>query len=373
MTLRPTAAAILRLTLGAYALSLVPSFMSDAKAERALPLHIFVGSDLGYGSVTPFAAPEGDRSGVNFGLKALGSVYFMKKLVFDLGGGWQYSKRSGENNVLGGFSKTITKGTYIESSLRYGNWSGWQFGPLLNASMVGDVGLGNGQLIQSQAIKAMRAGAQVFYEWPETDYRVRVGGRWLTTLNAKPRSENIFQIGFEIGWPVGNSQPASRVRYVRRPGIQIVQKDRALKKVRMILDARRIEFDYDKTTLRPEAAARLARLGKFLYAYRNNWDLLRIGAHTDERGSVEYNQRLSDGRALSVKTALVKEGIPREKIEARGYSENQPIDPAHNEMAWQKNRRAEFEFTGVNDMDLIVDGVNQATDDGASAGDASGL
>lgn len=345
---------------------------ASAFAEKPLPLHVFVGSDIGYGSVSPYAVPEGDRSGVQFDLKALGSVYFMKKWVFDLGGGWQFSKRAGEN-APGGFTKVITRGSYIESSLRYGNWSGWQFGPVMTANMVGDIGLGNGQLIESQGVKPIRVGAQVFYEWPETNHRVRVGARWLTSMNIAPRKENIFQAGIEFGWPITGDAPTSRVRYVRRPGIQIVQKDRGLKRVRMILDARRIEFDYDKTTLRPEAAARLARLGQFLFAKGDNWQLLRIGAHTDERGSVEYNQRLSDGRALSVKNALIREGIPREKIEARGYSELQPVDLAHNEIAWQKNRRAEFEFTGVQDLDLIVDGVNQATDDEARDGDASGL
>src|SRR4051812_3206627 len=88
---------LLRFFLGVYAISLAPSFMDEAKAERALPLHIFVGSDLGYGSVSPYAAPEGDRNGVQFDIKGLGSVYFAKKLIFDLGGGWQFNKRSGEN------------------------------------------------------------------------------------------------------------------------------------------------------------------------------------------------------------------------------------------------------------------------------------
>jgi outer membrane protein OmpA-like peptidoglycan-associated protein len=181
-------------------------------------------------------------------------------------------------------------------------------------------------------------------------------------LNVESRTVNVFQASVEIGIPLTSGRPSGS-RYARRPGIQVVQKDRALKRVRLVLDARRIEFDYDRATLRPDAAARLARLGQFLAKSKDNWEKLRIGGHTDVRGSVEYNQTLSENRAAAVKAALVAEGVARGKMETRGYSELQPIDPAHNEAAWQRNRRVEFEFTGVQDLDLIVDGVNQATTD----------
>lgn len=334
--------------------------ISSARAERPLPLHLFAGSDLGWSTVSPFAVPEGDRSGVDFDLKLLGSAYIKQHWIVDLGGGWQYSKRSGEN-ANGGFTKVITKGTFLEASVRYGSFSGWQFGPVLDMILVGDVGLGNGVLVDSQAKNATLAGIQAFYEWPEPGYRVRVGGRWMTDMNVDNRSVNVYQAGVEIGIPLSSDAP-SGPRYVRRPGIQVVQKDRAAKRVRVVLDARRIEFDTDKSTLRPEAAARLARLGQFLAKARDNWESLRISGHTDERGTVPYNQTLSENRAAAVKTALAAQGIPREKMETRGFSELQPIDPGHNEAAWQRNRRVEFEFSGVQDLDLIVDGVNQATD-----------
>ena len=346
------------------------AFPVSASAERPLPLHLFAGSDLGWSTVSPYAFPEGDRSGLDFDLKLLGSAYIKQHWIVDLGGGWQYSKRSGEN-LNGGFSKVITKGAFLEGSVRYGNFTGWQFGPVLNMILVGDVGLGNGVLVDSQAKNATLAGVQAFYEWPESKYRMRVGGRWMTDLNVENRTVNVFQVGLEIGIPVSN--PASSgPRIVRRPGIQVIQKDRALKRVRVVLDARRIEFDYDQATLRPDAAARLARLGQFLAKSRDNWEELRISGHTDERGSVEYNQSLSERRAATVKSALVGQGVAREKMQTQGFSENQPIDPGHNEAAWQRNRRVEFDFTGVQDLELIVDGVNQATsDDSDSDDDAS--
>jgi outer membrane protein OmpA-like peptidoglycan-associated protein len=304
---------------------------------------------------------------VDFDLKLLGSAYIQNHWIVDLGGGWQYSNRDGEN-LNGGFSKVNTRGAFVEAAARYGNFNGWQFGPVLNFILVGDVGLGNGQLDDSQAQKATLAGLQAFYEWPSEKYRMRVGGRWMTDLNIDNRSVQVFQASFEIGLPLMNDHP-SGPHLVRRPGIQVIQKDRALKRVRIILDARRIEFDYDKATLRPDAAARLARLGQFLAKSHDNWETLRLSGHTDERGSVEYNQTLSENRAAAVKTALIAQGVAREKMESRGFSELQPIDPGHNEAAWQRNRRVEFEFTGVQDLDLIVDGVNQATTDDSGSDD----
>jgi outer membrane protein OmpA-like peptidoglycan-associated protein len=342
---------------------------AGARAESPLPLHLFAGSDLGWSTVSPYAYPEGERSGVDFDLKLLGSAYVFRNWIVDLGGGWQYSQRSGEN-LNGGYSKVLTRGSFVETSVRYGHFTGWQFGPVFDFILVGDVGLGNGTLVESQAQNATLAGVQAFYEWPERNYRVRLGGRWMTDLNVENRSVNVYQASLEIGIPLSGGR-SNRPHYVRRPGIEVIQKDRALKRIRLVLDARRIEFDYNRATLRPEAAARLARLGRFLVRAKGNWNHLQISGHTDERGTVEYNQRLSEDRAAAVKAALVGQGVPSSKMETRGYSELQPIDPGHNEAAWQRNRRVEFEFTGVQDLDLIVDGVNQATTEDSESGEYS--
>jgi outer membrane protein OmpA-like peptidoglycan-associated protein len=192
---------------------------------------------------------------------------------------------------------------------------------------------------------------------------MRFGGRWLTDLNIDNRTVHIYQASFEIGWPLGSTKVTTIPRYQRLAGYQVITKDRATQRVKLVIDARRIEFDYDQATIRPEAHARLSRLGRFLAANKENWEKLMISGHTDERGTVEYNQKLSENRARAVLDVMVVSGVPRAKMKSQGFSENVPIDPGHNEYAWQRNRRVEFEFTGVRDMDLIIDGVNQSTDD----------
>lgn len=329
-------------------------------ASRVRP-HLFAGTDLGWGYVSRFAAPEGSRSGVQFDLKGLSSFYF-HNFILDTGLGWQYGKRSGTDDT-GGFTKTFSRGMFLEGSFRYGKPKGWQIGPSILYNFSGDIGLGANPTLGSDTPKALLAGVQIFYEIPKVDYRLRFGGRWMTDLNIKGRNVHQFQGSFEIGWPLGSSKVATVQRFNRLAGYQVITKDRATQKVKLVVDARRIEFDFDQATIRPEARARLMRLGRFLAANRDKWNALTISGHTDERGTVDYNQKLSENRARAVLDTMVEANVPRQKMKSQGFSENVPIDPGHNEYAWQRNRRVEFEFTGVKDMDLIIDGVNQATDD----------
>jgi outer membrane protein OmpA-like peptidoglycan-associated protein len=71
---------------------------------------------------------------------------------------------------------------------------------------------------------------------------------------------------------------------------------------------------------------------------------IEIQGHADERSSDEYNVRLTRDRAAAVLEALVQRGVLRHRMRSGGYGERCPIDPAHNETAWEKNRRVEFKI-----------------------------
>lgn len=72
--------------------------------------------------------------------------------------------------------------------------------------------------------------------------------------------------------------------------------------------------------------------------------LIEIQGHADERSSDEYNIRLTRDRAAAVLEALVQRGVDRRRMRSAGYGERCPIDPGHNEAAWEKNRRVEFKI-----------------------------
>jgi outer membrane protein OmpA-like peptidoglycan-associated protein len=77
--------------------------------------------------------------------------------------------------------------------------------------------------------------------------------------------------------------------------------------------------------------------------------LVEVQGHADERSSDEYNIRLTRDRAASVVEALVQRGVDRSRLRSAGYGERCPLDPRHNEEAWERNRRVEFKIIRTED------------------------
>ena len=69
---------------------------------------------------------------------------------------------------------------------------------------------------------------------------------------------------------------------------------------------------------------------------------IRIEGYTDNVGGTELNQKLSEQRAASVKSALVKRGVDGGRLDAHGFGEAKPIGPNSSPGGRQKNRRVEF-------------------------------
>jgi outer membrane protein OmpA-like peptidoglycan-associated protein len=70
--------------------------------------------------------------------------------------------------------------------------------------------------------------------------------------------------------------------------------------------------------------------------------LVRIEGHTDSAGSSEYNQKLSQGRADSVRRYLIGKGVDADRLTAKGFGETMPIADNHTEAGREQNRRVEF-------------------------------
>jgi len=72
--------------------------------------------------------------------------------------------------------------------------------------------------------------------------------------------------------------------------------------------------------------------------------LVEISGHADERSSDEFNLRLTQDRVNRVLAALVTRKVEKSRLRSKGYGEFCPEDPAHNEQAWERNRRVEFKI-----------------------------
>jgi len=101
-----------------------------------------------------------------------------------------------------------------------------------------------------------------------------------------------------------------------------------------------IRFEYDKAELSDEARATLEKHGLWLQNHRTA--KLTIEGHCDERGTVDYNLALGDKRARAVKDYLASLGVAGERMHTVSLGKERPLDPASNDQAFAKNRRAHF-------------------------------
>lgn len=101
-----------------------------------------------------------------------------------------------------------------------------------------------------------------------------------------------------------------------------------------------IRFAFDKSAIEPAARGTLAKVGDWMMKNRNY--ALVIEGHCDERGTVEYNLALGQRRADAAMKYLVDLGVGKADITTVSFGKERPLDPAQNEEAWAKNRRAHF-------------------------------
>jgi OmpA-OmpF porin, OOP family len=99
-------------------------------------------------------------------------------------------------------------------------------------------------------------------------------------------------------------------------------------------------FDFDKWDLRGESFLELNRVVKLLVD--NPAIEIEMSAHTDSRGTDDYNFKLSDNRARSVMEYILSKGIAPNRIRSQGYGETKPVVANDTDENRQLNRRVEF-------------------------------
>ena len=109
-----------------------------------------------------------------------------------------------------------------------------------------------------------------------------------------------------------------------------------------------INFKSNSIDLNEDAIDELERIFNFLK--KNNSTEILISGHTDDVGSNEYNQRLSDDRAQAIAEYLSNKGISLTRIKTIGYGNSKPIESNKTEEGRNKNRRVEFKITKNNNV-----------------------
>lgn len=112
----------------------------------------------------------------------------------------------------------------------------------------------------------------------------------------------------------------------------------------LIVNMPDVLFDTGRYTLKPAARERLATVAGILLAYPNLQ--IEVEGHTDNVGSEDYNQRLSENRAAAVRDFLLQQGVGMNNIVARGFGEAQPVASNLSSSGRQQNRRVDLVVSG---------------------------
>jgi outer membrane protein OmpA-like peptidoglycan-associated protein len=112
----------------------------------------------------------------------------------------------------------------------------------------------------------------------------------------------------------------------------------------LIVNMSDVLFDTGKYTLLPGAREKLSKVAGILIAYPG-LDIA-VGGYTDNVGTDQFNQGLSEQRASSVRDYLVQQGVPGNSITANGFGNTLPVASNDNSAGRQENRRVELVVSG---------------------------
>ena len=103
-------------------------------------------------------------------------------------------------------------------------------------------------------------------------------------------------------------------------------------------------FDTNRYTLKPGAREKLAKVSGILLAYPGL--KVQVEGYTDSTGTPDYNQHLSEQRAMTVRDYLVGQGINMNSVTAQGFGPNEPVASNATAAGRQQNRRVQMVVSG---------------------------
>jgi outer membrane protein OmpA-like peptidoglycan-associated protein len=112
----------------------------------------------------------------------------------------------------------------------------------------------------------------------------------------------------------------------------------------LIISMSDVLFDTGKYSLMPGAREKLAKIAGILITYPGL--NVEVGGYTDDVGSNEMNQKLSQNRAGAVRDYLVAEGVANNTVTSKGFGNSLPVASNDNSAGRQANRRVELVVSG---------------------------
>lgn len=153
-------------------------------------------------------------------------------------------------------------------------------------------------------------------------------------------------IGGVAGGVIGNKMDKqAREIETALPGAQV---ERVGEGIKLVLGENAVRFDTNKSTLTANAKANLDKLVPVFNQYPDT--NIQIYGYTDSTGTAEYNLKLSDQRAVSVKAYLASKGLAASRFVTTGMGIADPIATNDTPEGRSQNRRVEFAITANEKM-----------------------
>jgi outer membrane protein OmpA-like peptidoglycan-associated protein len=112
----------------------------------------------------------------------------------------------------------------------------------------------------------------------------------------------------------------------------------------LIVNMSDVLFAFNQYALKPDAREALAKVSGILLSYPGL--KVQVEGYTDNVGSEQYNQKLSEQRADAVRDYLVSQGVPAANVTSTGYGENDPVADNSTAAGRSKNRRVQLVVSG---------------------------
>lgn len=324
--------------------------------------------NLGYQQLNIDTDTETSKNGTSIGGRLLGEYRDENLGAFGFGIGFRQTSQEGtsatRSQIFVDSALTLDL-SYLTPVLGKVLW----VGGLVNNSIANGAHFDFGNTTTLQALISI--GPQVRFQYSARSIDWVAGAELLYALNAPNRT--IWQLPIYVGLSFPFNEPATAclaAAPVERIPASVVVPEVAVvpeapAKVKIKLDARLVQFDVYKTTLTPESEAFLTKFANLLMTQKDNWSAIMISGHTDASGNAKKNKILSNGRAKTVMTWLIQQGVPPESLNAEGHGSDSLI-PGFALNA-PEHRRVELSFDGVSDGPKLQDAINNLNKNHTSA------
>ena len=155
------------------------------------------------------------------------------------------------------------------------------------------------------------------------------------TYTARIESE-AYLIKVESFEVVARERATPQITLIARPTRSLVRV-----RSRQIMIRRQVNFATDSADILPDSTELLSEVADVIMRHPE-LTTIEIQGHTDNRGGRQHNQQLSQRRSESVRDWLVRAGVAANRLEARGYGQDDPIVPNITASGRARNRRVQF-------------------------------